>query len=72
MSNRFRPDAARIMGWDTRKVRLKLCEFVDPQIGRKLAKPMASETVRRAADSGAGIARGLQVNFRDTYDYHLR
>jgi hypothetical protein len=58
--------------WNARKVRLKLCEVVDAEIGSKFVKAMASETVRRAADPGAGVVRGLHVNFGVTDDYHLR
>jgi hypothetical protein len=68
--NRFGPDATRLLMRIARRVRLKLRKLVDKR--RKFVKAMAAKTVCCAVNLGAGVARGLHLNFGVTDNHHVR
>ena len=53
------------------KVRKQLGEIVDQQVRRILREAVATESVCHGADPGAGIARGLDVDFGIADDHRL-
>ena len=52
-------------------MRRQFRETVDKEIGGIFGEAVAAKTVRHAANPGAGIARGLHVNFGITDDHRL-
>ena len=52
-------------------MRQQFRETIDKEIGGIFGKAVAAKTVRHAANPGAGIARGLHINFGITDDHRL-